>query len=393
MKKNLTFRYTLHQMAYWGIAAGVVSFASAYLMQKGFAASTVGVLLAAGNLLSCGAQPFLADWADRAGGNILKKMILVLTTLCAGCFVSILLLPLQGWMFGIVYLLGIFCYDVMMPMMNAISVSYMNQGYTINYGFSRGLGSLSYALAALVIGKIMAKFGADWMILVSLGLMAAAVVMTLTYPGMVEVETAAKVKSESCSLPVFFGRYKWYCASLLGIMLLGMFHCMTENYLIRIVEPLGGDSGSVGVALFVATAIETVVFVYFDKLREKISDTWLLKLAGLFFLLKAVLFMLARSVTAIYAIQMLQATSYAFMAPTQLYYANARVSPRDMVKGQAFITAAYTLGCAAGNFAGGQLLSWFSVPVMLAAGVAMTAVGTVVLFVTVEKKDLAAKCE
>lgn len=391
MKKNLTFRYTLHQMAYWGIAAGVVSFASAYLMQKGFAASTVGVLLAVGNLLSCGAQPFLADWADRAGGNILKKMILVLTALCGGCFVSVLMLPLEGWLFGLVYLLGIFCFDVMMPMMNAISVSYMNQGYTVNYGLSRGLGSLAYAVAALVIGKIMARFGADWMLLVSLGLMAAAVAVTLTYPGMAEVETAARVKKESCSVLVFFRRYKWYCASLLGVMLLGMFHCMTENYLIRIVEPLGGDSGSVGVALFVATGIETVVLVYFDKVRGKISDTWLLKLAGLSFLLKAVLFMLARNVVSIYAIQMLQATSYSFLAPTQLYYANARVSPRDMVKGQAFITAAYTLGCAAGNFAGGQLLSHFSVPVLLAAGVAMAAGGTAVLFATVDRKDVPAK--
>ena len=92
-------------------------------------------------------------------------------------------------------------------------------------------------------------------------------------------------------------------------MLLGMFHAMTENYLIEIVAPLGGDSGSVGVALFIATAIEAVVLVYFERVRSKISDSWLLKLAGLSFLLKAVLFLFARSVTAIYFIQLLQATS------------------------------------------------------------------------------------
>lgn len=53
----------------------------------------------------------------------------------------------------------------------------------------------------------------------------------------------------------FFPRYKWYCISLLGVMLLAMFHAMTENYLIEIAGKLGGDSGSVGIALFVATAI------------------------------------------------------------------------------------------------------------------------------------------
>ena len=59
MKKSLTFRYTFHQMAYWATAAGIVSFATAFLLQKGFAASAVGVLLASGNLLSCCFQPFI----------------------------------------------------------------------------------------------------------------------------------------------------------------------------------------------------------------------------------------------------------------------------------------------------------------------------------------------
>ena len=58
-----------------------------------------------------------------------------------------------------------------------------------------------------------------------------------------------------------------------------------------------------------------------------------------------------------------------------------------MVKGQACITAAYALGCALGNFAGGQLIHFFSVRVMLLAGVAMAAAGTAVLFFTVDKND------
>ena len=51
MKKSLTIQYTFHQIAYWATCAGIVSFATAFLLQKGFAASTVGILLAAGNLI------------------------------------------------------------------------------------------------------------------------------------------------------------------------------------------------------------------------------------------------------------------------------------------------------------------------------------------------------
>ena len=392
MKKSLTLRYTLQQCAYWAAAAGVVSFATAFLLEKGFAAAQIGILLASGNLLSCGAQPLLAAWADRIGGNIIKWFIAVLTAVSMLCFASIELLPLSGLFYGLIYLLGVFAFDAMNPLLNAVSVSYNHSGYKINYGVGRGIGSFAYAVSALVIGKVMAGFGVDWMIWICLALLAANVTVTVTYPSLVEAGNMVQRKTDCCSVPVFFRRYKWYCVSLLGVMLLAMFHAMTENYLIEVVTPLGGDSGTVGVALFVATAIEMVVIVNFDWLRTKISDAWLLKLAGLSFVLKSVLFLMARNVIAIYGIQLLQATSYSFLSPTQLYYADAKVSPADMVKGQAFITAAYTLGCAIGNFTGGQLLDLFNVRVLLWAGVAMAISGTVVFFLTVNKKDAAIVC-
>ena len=387
MKKSLTFQYTFHQMAYWATAAGIMSFATAFLLQKGFAASTVGILLASGNLLSCVFQPILAGWADRTGGNVLKWMTVGLTSVSALCFASIQLLPLPEVVFGLLYLLGVFAFDAMNPLMNALNVSYTTSGYTINYGLSRGMGSLAYAVAALGIGKIMAAFGADWMIWISLGLLATNLTMAMLYPSLVTVRSEAKETSDCCSIPVFFRRYKWYCVSLLGVMLLGMFHAMTENYLIEIVTPLGGDSGTVGMALFIATAVEAVILVYFDKVRSRISDNWLMKLAGISFVMKSVLFLMASSVSTIYLIQILQGTSYTFLVPTQMYYANNKVGAADMVKGQAFITASYTLGCAAGNFTGGQLLSAFGIRALLVAGIAMAVAGTVIFFLTVEKKD------
>ena len=74
------------------------------------------------------------------------------------------------------------------------------------------------------------------------------------------------------------------------------------------------------------------------------------------------------------------------MHPTQVYYANAKVAPEDMVKGQAFSTAAYALGCSAGNFAGGQLLS-LGVEAILFAGILMAATGAMILFLTVNRSD------
>jgi PPP family 3-phenylpropionic acid transporter len=390
VKKTLTVRYTLQQMAYWAAAAGILSFASAFLLEKGFTTAQVGTLLASGNILSCIVQPILADRADRSGAQMINRYIIGLTGLCGACFTAIQLLPLPQWLFGLLYLMGVFTFDAMMPLLNSVCVAYNQQSYKINYGVGRGIGSFAYSLAALAIGKVIAGMGADWMIWIVLVLLVGNVAVTLGYPRLDAQELREKQVSECCSIPVFFKRYKWYCVSLLGVMLLAMFHAMTENYLIKIMGRLGGDSGSVGVALFIATAIEMPVILWFDTVRKHIPDNRLLKLAGLSFLLKAVLFLIAPSVTSIYLIQLLQATSYSFLSPTQLYYANAKVQQADMVKGQAFITASYTLGCAIGNFTGGQLLAHFNVVTLLIAGIVMAAAGTLVLFLTVDRKDCVA---
>lgn len=389
-EKSLTLRYTLQQMAYWAAAAGVMSFATAYLLAKGFPASQVGAMLASGNLLSCLLQPVLAERADRVGGDILKKLLVAMSLMSALCFALLPILPLPRLLFGLLYLLGVFFLDAMLPLLNAISVAYNSSGWRINYGFGRGIGSFAFSIAALIVGEAIASFGADWMIWISVAVLLVHALATLGYPSLqrtVQGQTGT-MRDESCSLPVFFSRYRWYCASLVGVALLAMFHAMTENYLIETVKPLGGDSGSVGVALFIATVVEMPVLVWFDHVRRRIADTWLLKIAGVSFLVKAALFLLAGSVAEIYLLQLLQATSYAFLSPTQLYYANHRVAQADMVKGQACITASYALGCALGNFTGGQLLHFFDLRTMLWAGVGIAAAGTAILFLTVDRKDM-----
>lgn len=387
MKKSLTLQYVFQQCAFWAAAAGVMSFAAAFLLEKGLPASMVGILMASGNLLSCVFQPILADRADRMGGNILKWLIFGLTAFSICCFVSTVVFDLSQNMMGLLFLLGVFTFDAMNPLNNAICVMYNANGYRINYGMGRGIGAFAFSLAALGIGRLMADYGADWMIWISAVLLVLNIVFILSFPNVEKVISEGVTQMESCSIAAFFKRYRMYCISLLGVMFLAMFHAMSENYLIEIVKPLGGDSGSVGIALFIATAAEMPVIVFFDKVREKISDNWLLKLSGVFFLLKAVLFLVAPSVTMIYAVQIMQTITYCFLAPTQLFYANNKVDSVDMVKGQAFITASYTLGCAGGNFFGGQLLEWFDVRALLIAGIFMAAVGTVILFVTVDKKD------
>lgn len=383
--KNLTVRYSVTQFFFWAAHTGISSFAAAYLLDRGLPSGAVGILLAAAGALSCLTQPLLAGMADRAKGFILRKMLICMSVLCAVCTAVQLLPGISVWVAGSCYMAAIWSGDAMVPLTNALCVSYGQSGYPIDYGSARGIGSAASAVSALVLGHVLARYGAGWMLLTLVLCRGITILSLLAYPKIEKPAAALAGPDKSCSIPAFFLHYPRYCFSLLGVLFLGMFLAMSENYLIAIMERLGGNSGHVGTALFIASMVGAPVIFCFSHVRKFLRDAWLLKIAALSLLLKAILYYAAADITTIYLLQLLHATSYAFLAPTQVFYANASVRECDMVKGQAFSTAAYALGCSAGNFAGGQLLP-FGVDAILMAGIAMALAGTVIIFLTVNGK-------
>ena len=308
---------------------------------------------------------------------------------CSVQCVCILLQLLPGisiMLMAVLYMVSIWSSDAMVSLLNAISVAYNNAGYFVDYGAARGIGAVASAVSSLIIGWVIAKFGTTWMLVLLLAARLGSMIALAGFPEIQQSRSAVSADHRSLSIGAFFGQYRWYCLSLLGIAFLGMYHAMTENYMIVIMNALGGNSSHVGVALFIAAMVAAPVIFFFEKIRKVFRDTTVLKIAAVSFFIKAVGFYFAGNIQTIYLLQFFQISSYALLAPAQVYYAKEKVRDNDMVKGQAFITAAYALGCAAGNFAGGQLLSQGAGAILL-AGICMAAAGTAIVFATVTKSD------
>ena len=374
------------QFAHWLASTGTAAFGATYLLAKNVPAGTVGVLLALSGLTSCLTQPLLAARADRAKRCILPQMLLAMSLLCCVCLAAQFLPGLPLAPLALIYTVGLWSTDAMQPLLSALSVACNDAGYAVNFGAARGVAAAASALSTLAVGFLIARLGLLWMLAFLLAARVLCAVSLCTYPKLPKALPVHAEPDASCSVGQFFARYPRYCVSLLGVAFLGMFHCMTENYLIAIVAPLGGDSGIVGTALFISSMVAGPVIFFFSRIRTRLRDSAILKLAGVSFVIKAVGFLLARSVGTIYALELLQITSYALLAPAQVYYAGSMVRPGDMVKGQAFITAFYALGGACGNFVGGQLLPHGAQAISL-AGIAIAVTGTVILFATVKRSQ------
>lgn len=385
--KKLTAHYSILQFSYWAASTGATSFASAFMLGRGLSSGMVGILLASAGLFFCLIQPLLASAADKSKNFIVVKMMLFMSAVCTVCYGMMFSSGLPLWTVGILYTLGISCSDAMHPMLNAVSVAYNQAGYHVGYGPARAVGSAASAISTLALGFILAGMGTKWMLAFIIFFRICSILILLLYPRIKKPQSLSPKEDASCTAMQFFLRYKYYCVTLIGVLFLGMFHAMTENYMIAIMYPLGGDSSHVGTALFIGSIAGAPAIFFFDKIRRKFRDSSLLKIGALSFLIKSLLLFFAGCIKFIYLIQFIQITSYVFIVPTLVYFAGVRIRSRDMVKGQAFGTAFYALGCSAGNFTGGQLLD-YGVEAMLLSGVIMCILGTVVIFASVNKSDI-----
>lgn len=383
---NLTYRYSAIQFTHWASSTGVAAFATTYLLNKGVPSGTVGFLLALAGVCSCLTQPILASFADRTEKFVLTQMMIVMSALCGACVLLQLIPGIPVMLMAVFYMVGIWSSDAMVPLLNAMSVAYNGAGYLVNYGAARGVGAVASAVSSLVVGWVIVRFGTTWMLILLLVVRLGSMIVLAGFPQIEQSRLKDREEQKSLSIYEFFIHYRWYCISLLGIAFLGMFHAMTENYLIVIMNALGGNSSHVGIALFIEGMVAAPAIFFYGKMRKVFRDTSLLKIAAVSFLIKAVGFYFAGDIRTVYLLEFLHISSYALLAPAQVYYAKEKVNVNDMIKGQAFMTAAYALGCSAGNFAGGQLLNW-GVSAMLVAGIVMAVMGTVIVFVTVTKED------
>lgn len=155
--------------------------------------------------------------------------------------------------------------------------------------------------------------------------------------------------------------------------------------MIKIVQNVGGYEATMGSAFAIAAILELPVMLSFAQLISRYHNTSLLKLAGLIFSVKAFITLISSTVGMIYLAQSFQMLSYAIFIPGSIYYVNQVIEKKDMIKGQAFTTAATTLGGVGGSLIGGWILSAATVRLMLIVGLGISLVGSLILLMTIEK--------
>ena len=382
--RKLMIQYCILQGSYWASFCVIYAFATVFLLSRGFESSMIGVIIAAGNILGVILQPMVSSIADRSEKISLHKLTAMLSVIMILLLVLLYFVPNGLLAVAVLFLLTDTFLQVIQPLINSVSVYYVNQGVSVDFGSARGIGSLSYAAASYILGIMVEKFGTRSILMAGI-LVALVLLVTVLSMPVLSSSAASRLgekepEQNDAGLIVFAGRYKNFMLTLAGITLLFTFHNMNNAYLIKVIENVGGTSADMGRMLSIAAVTELPVMFLFSRISKHFKSSTLLMVSSAFFAIRAAGFMLAGNVMTMYLAAMLQIGSFALYIPSSVYYVNETMLDQDKFKGQAVMTATNTLGGVFGSLFGGFLIDNAGVGAMNTVSFAMAAAGAVLVF-------------
>lgn len=378
--KRIRTLYTLIQCLYWVTAGLMFNFASAYLLDRGFSNSQIGVVLGAAYALSAVAQPLFAALFNRSGIRLSSGMACVYAV-AAVLAVLVLALPMKGGALAAL-IVGIFMLQsAMQPSLNSLHRGYALRGVEVNFGFARGMGSAAYSVMCALVGRLLYHLSPRMLPVLYLATMLLMIASLLAFRApscAVEVPGGERRRREP-----LLRRHPRFALLLLGVALLSTVHIFIDSFMLQIVQNLGGGSAQQGVVIAIAAMTELPAMVLYGRLSRRMGGGRVLCMAAWIWVVKDVLTALATSPAMLYAISLLQFASYAFYVPAAVEYVSDALPQRDFLAGQALVGTAFTLGSLAATFIGGRMLDLLGVRGALSGMQAFSIAGAALLSVAV----------
>lgn len=406
MGKLLNVKYGCIHGTYWMYYGVACSFASAFLLARGYSNAEIGLILAVGNILAVFLQPLIADLADRSrklsliGVTQLSAVLLMLLT------VLLFVMKQKSGALWVVYVLIMAWMTSLQPLFNSLTFKLEETGVHINFGACRSVGSLAYAILCGFLGTLVEAKGVDVLPLsgeiVLVMLLASLFAVKMQFNRMMKEKNRAgtdtkdgqvtaiehediDVSDEEINLSLFIKRNRLFV--ILNLAVIGVFfsNSILNSFMLQIVEGVGGTSEDMGRIFSVMAFLEIPALFFFDNIKKRFSCQLILKFAAICFTLKILLIYLAGSVTMIYVAHMLQTFSFGLFLPAMVSFIGEVMAKGEAVKGQALYTVMTTVAATLAGVLGGIMLDVYGPGFMLLVSTAATGLGALVLVLIVDR--------
>lgn len=354
-EKSLNFKLKAVYFLVYSALACYYPFITVFFGEKGLSFSEIGIVFAASSLVSVAFQPIWGYVTDKYST---KKSMILTVGLISGA--AILLLPISRGF--IMVLVGIIIYMIFQSSICSITDAYcydiIDKVKGFQYGQIRLMGSLSYAIFALLVGIIVKEQGINSSFYLYALLIGAAslVLFTIPYKGK---STGNHIKGKDIYTILSNKRFMVLITAACFINIsLGA----NGSYIAILIKSTGGDVTKIGMLWFILAISELPVFYMGNKLLKRYGELNVCTVSLFLYTIRFLLDALCTDYRLVIAVQVLQGITYPLFIMSSLQYLNRILPSKLRTSGITLYSAVGGgIGGFIGNYGGGLLLENISI--------------------------------
>jgi len=394
LTKKVNLQFAAIQGSFWISFLPLGGFAVVLLQSKNFTDSEIGIILAMQSIASIIAQPLISTFAGKHPRIPLKNIVAAMLLFGAAISSVFFFLP-HLFLPAVLIFMVIGMTEYSAPaFINAIAMQLTNAGVKINYGVSRGIGSLSFALAGVLLGKLVDISGTDMIIPFSviLVLITCVLIWRMYAPPYKEqpaVDIASPAQIPQTNIWTFLRRNKVYTGFCIASSFIFACHACVSNFLPNITDSLGGSITDQGIIRGISAAFELPIMIIYSILARRISSHKLLTISAFSFFLKSLATMFVPSISLLFLVQAFQMPAFGLYTPAAVHFSDHSVTDADRVRAQAIsMVAGIGIGNVFGNLGGGFILDKWGLPSMLFVATILGFIGFIIMFAALYEKPV-----
>lgn len=355
----------------FGTVSVLMTFFPIYLQHLGFQKSAIGMMMAAGPLVSIVANPLWAYWSDRT--QDIRRILLIMLSGNFLIILAVFQLEQYAWVYG--GMLAFFLFQTPIFSQSSSLILVAIEGTTYKFGSYRIWGSLGWAIMAIAAAPVIAFVTIDRLWIVYCALMLISLILCFRLP---RAGTELLVRSGSGIKDLL--RNPVFMIFLLISIFISTPHGLNGMFVSIYIIELGGATWLIGWSAFLMAIFEVPIFLLLDRYLRKNMHTMLTMLAVVS-AVYAIRWYLMSMVTEPWQIIALQAT-HGFTFGVYYYVGTNLTSlfvPASLrATGQSTYTIAWNgiSGVIAG-FLGSQFLQAFGYNTTYLGGMTLALIGMV----------------
>lgn len=378
-KAKITTKYALLQSFYWIGSCALSGYAAVYLQFRGATNTMIGIIIGGASFASIVVSAFVASLTEKYQILTLKQMILLLNLIIGGIFFLLSIFQVPTMWVMVLYFIMVTINACFPALLSSLGMSYINCGRHLNFGLSRGMGSASYAVVAMLLGSLLERFNPNL-----LGYAFCITVICFSIVNILLPETEiikADTDSENTGkILMELLKNKTMLLLMIGFCLCVMNYGMFATYMVNINGYVGGTDTTLGIANFAAALSEMPIMFLCQYLQKRYSSTAILKISAVFFLLRVIVLMAAVNISMMIVGMLLQGPGFGLFYPASVTFVNQVLPDNKRIRGQTIfgiVTSNFAGGC--GNLLGGYLQDIIGIHHTLYVCALLTLIGMIMI--------------